>query len=117
MNNLENVFNDSRKDKGLIGDLRLSLYMRKKWEKVVGAFLAKEISFEYIKEGQCVVSITNPCWFSEINVYRQTILKNINASFSAKKKVRSLKVMSNAVKKNKGQPFSIKTNYDNMIGR
>ena len=117
MNNLENVFNDSRKDRGLIGDLRSSLYIRNKWEKVVGSVLAKEIAFEYIKEGQCVVSVTNPCWFSEINVYRQTILKNINTYFSAKKKVRSLKVVSNAVKKNSGQPFSIKTNYDNMIGR
>tara|TARA_B100000686_G_C16451766_1_gene792453 strand:- start:245 stop:589 length:345 start_codon:yes stop_codon:yes gene_type:complete len=101
----------------IMQDLKVSYKVRKKWKKIVGAVLAKNLQFNYIKKDQCFIAINNPCWYSEITLYEQKVIENIN-NYASPKKIKSLKLVMNETKKEiTKRQYALRKNYDNMIGR
>ena len=116
MNELGSLLSDAKHPHGLVADLRASNVVRKNWDYILGAMLAEHIQFEYVKQQQCVVSVHNPCWYSEIQAYKTTILEKINQIVKRRKKITEIKITMIKPKQNLQQPFANKTNYDKMIG-
>ena len=102
----------------ILEDLNVSYLVKKKWRNIVGDVLAKSLWFNYIKQDQCIISINNSCWFSEILLYEKTILEKLNTIIVRKQKIKMLKlVMSTDGPERKKRQYAVRKNYDNMIGR
>ena len=106
----------------LIKQLQFSHMISKKWKTLVGSVLSKSLFFSYVKKDQCVIRINNPCWYTEIHVYEDKILENLN-SVAKERKIRKLtlimdtKKTKNQIGENKKRQYALRKNYDNMIGR
>ena len=117
MNELKQSLDNTGINKHLLRSLKETYIIKKKWRKIAGDVLYKELIFLYVKGDQCVVQARNTCWLTEIHMYKKTLLDNINTYITRKIKVSDIKIrVTENVSRNKNREFANKKNYDNMIG-
>ncbi|RAP28939.1 hypothetical protein DID78_04380 [Candidatus Marinamargulisbacteria bacterium SCGC AG-343-D04] len=80
-------------DKNVQQDLVRSQLVLKQWPTIVGDMLAKQLIFSFIRGETCVISTLNPCWYSEIKLFEQEIIKKINTALDRKKKIKHIKIV------------------------
>jgi hypothetical protein len=112
------AFKESKINKNLISSLISSQKVKKKWNKIVGEVLFKELHFQYVLHDYCEIMVNSSTWFTEIKFYEKQILDKINFEVKSKNKIKRLQLIVNPkTEEKKNTTFAKKRNYDNMIGR
>lgn len=115
MDKLNTVFTNQNNKQSLFRDLADTQYLKAAWKTVTGDILYKSLGLSYLKGETCVITVVNPCWFSEINLYKDTLLSNINNTLKRKDKIKKIKLVHQEISKKKHVPFAIDKKYDNII--
>lgn len=79
-------------DKQVQSDLLRSQILRKQWTDIVGKQLASHLCLDFIRADVCIISVSNPCWYSEIKAFEKDIILKINKALGKKKHVKRLKL-------------------------
>ena len=92
MDKLTNIMKENKRLKPLINDIQTYLIVKKSWMKIVGAFMAKQISVSYVRRNTLYCESKNPCWIHDIALYQEQILQKIETLLN-EKKIKKLKVL------------------------
>ena len=117
MKDLQQSLNAFKANTQLMHDLNITQLIQKRWKDIVGPELIKHVAFEFVRDKQCVVTVQNPCWYTEIQEYRQKILQKLNQMLSLKPRLTGLKIITSFPQNEQKQAFASKGKYDTMIGR
>ena len=79
--------------KRLKKDSLTTLVIQRNWEAIAGKILSKQLTVEFTRGALLVLSVKNPCWYSEIDFYKETLLKKINEEFMKKEMIKWIKLM------------------------
>ena len=93
MDDVKTLLEKDKLLKHLKHDSLATLFIKKQWNKIAGKVLAKQLKVSYVRGSLLVLGITNPCWYTEIDFYKESLLTQVNQVLGSKKEIKWLKLI------------------------